>query len=66
MTHRLEDRVLTLRLFVSERDAVAYPDAHKAMRYASGWIAQNMDGRWIDAHGALPKCWQPDESKTHA
>ena len=59
MTYRFEDRGLTLRLFVSERDALAYPNARDPMRYATGWIAKNENGSWIDGDGVLPQNWQP-------
>ena len=59
MAFRFEDRGLTLRLFVSKRDALAYPNVREPMRYATGWIAKNRDGRWIDGNGVLPPNWQP-------
>ena len=59
MAYRYEDRGLTLRLFVSMRDAMAYPDAREPMRYATGWIAKNGAGRWVDGDGVLPPNWQP-------
>lgn len=60
--HRFEDRGVTLRLFVSERDARAYPNAREAIRYATGWIARNDVDRWIDALGVLPASWEPAEA----
>ena len=59
MAYRFEDRGLTLRLFRSERDALAYPNAREPLRYATGWIAKNEAGRWIDGDGVLPPNWQP-------
>lgn len=59
MAYRFEDRGLTLRLFKSELDALAYPCAREPMRYAVGWIAKNDAGRWIDGDGVLPPNWQP-------
>lgn len=59
MAYKFEDRGLTMRLFVSERDALAHPNAREPMRYATGWIAKNDAGRWIDGNGVLPPNWQP-------
>lgn len=59
MAYRLEDRGLTLRLFVSEHDALACPGANNPTRYATGWIAQDAAGRWMDSDGVLPEGWQP-------
>jgi len=59
MAFRFEDRGLTLRLFVSLRDAMAYPTAREPVRYATGWIAKNDTGRWIDGDGVLPPNWTP-------
>lgn len=59
MAFRFEDRGLTLRLFVSMRDAMAYPLACEPARYATGWIAKNNVGRWIDGDGVLPRYWMP-------
>ena len=59
MAFRFEDRGLTLRLFVSMRDAMAYPTASEPARYAVGWIAKNDAGRWIDGDGVLPPTWTP-------
>ena len=59
MAFRFEDRGLTLRLFVSKQDALAYPNAREPMHYATGWIAKNDVGRWIDGDGVLPPNWQP-------
>lgn len=59
MPYRLEDRGLTLRLFVSESDALACPGANNPTRYATGWLAQDAESRWMDADGVLPEGWQP-------
>ena len=60
MAFRFEDRGLTLRLFVSMRDAMAYPTAREPARYAVGWLAKNDAGRWIDGDGVLPPNWEPE------
>lgn len=59
MAFRFEDRGLTLRLFVSKRDALAYPGAKWPTKYAVGWIAKNDAGRWVDGDGVLPQNWHP-------
>lgn len=59
MAFRFEDRGLTLRLFVTKADALTYPGARQPIRYATGWIAKNEAGRWIDGDGVLPPSWQP-------
>ena len=59
MLSRFKDRGLALRLFVSERDALSYPGAKWPTKYASGWIAKNDAGRWIDGLGVLPPNWRP-------
>ena len=59
MAFRFDDQGLALRLFVSKRDALAYPGAKWPMKYAVGWIAKNDAGRWIDCDGVLPPKWQP-------
>lgn len=50
---------MTLRLFVSMRDAMAAPNAREPARYATGWVAKNDAGRWIDGDGVLPPNWMP-------
>ncbi len=65
MAFRFEDRGLTLRLFVSQRDALAYPTARDQIQYATGWIAKNDAGRWIDGDGVLPPGWQPHHAFLH-
>lgn len=59
MAQRFEDRGVTLRLFQSEDDALAYPGARDPMRYATGWIVRNEADRWVDAIGLLPASWEP-------
>lgn len=63
MAFPIEDRGLTLRLFVSEADARSFPGSCEPMRYAGGWIAKNDAGRWIDGAGVLPGNWRPDPGK---
>lgn len=59
MSYRLEDNGLTLRLFRTEGEALAHPNARSPTRYGCGWIARNEAGRWIDADGVLPPAWVP-------
>lgn len=59
MSHRYQDRGMTLRMFVNAQDALSHPDALQAVRYATGWLAKLQDGRWLDAGGPLPPRWTP-------
>lgn len=61
--HRFEDRGLTLRLFSQRKAALAVPGSHSHIRYATGWVAKNQDGEWIDGVGVIPPDWQPDPSR---
>lgn len=59
MSIRLEDRGLTLRLFITCDEAMASLVAGTATPYAGGWIARTEYFRWADAAGLLPSGWDP-------
>lgn len=63
MAIRTECRDVVMRLFRTERDAMAYPDASKAIAYRAGWVVLNGDGRWCDADGVLPPGWDPNKER---
>lgn len=62
MAIRIEDQGITLRLFLTEAEALSSPDAKAAFSYGGGWLARSSDGRLQDSDGTLPPAWAPQRA----
>lgn len=62
MAIRIEDQGVTLRLFLTETEALSSPDAKAAFSYGGGWLARCSDGRLQDTDGPTPPDWAPQRA----
>ena len=62
--NEFEDAGLTLRLFFNAQDAKHSSTwkAFQVFQYGPGALIKGRDGHWHDAHGRLPRTWEPDPS----